>query len=79
MEYIIIIFAVVIIIILLNCFVFKKVFYVRKRRKYFDEEYLKARFKVNDYEKTINWLDKQEIEDVSITSFDGLKLCARYI
>jgi len=79
MEYIIIICAVVIIIILLSYFVFKKVFYVRKRRKYFDEEYLRARFKVNDYENAINWLEKQEIEDVSITSFDGLKLCARYI
>jgi fermentation-respiration switch protein FrsA (DUF1100 family) len=58
--------------------IYNGVFNVKERREYWDDSYLGARLIKDDYSQTLKWAQTTQHKDISITSFDGLKLYGRY-
>jgi uncharacterized protein len=58
--------------------IYNGVFTVKERREYWDDSYLGARLIKDDYSQTLKWAQTTQHKDISITSFDGLKLYGRY-
>ncbi len=58
--------------------IFNGVFIVKERREYWDDSYLGARLLKEEYQNTLNWAKRTQHKEISITSFDGLKLYGRY-